>query len=135
MDLVGFCVGCVLLLFIIIICLCPSNREKFTLPAHQQTGEDNFERTKCMVQKANVERNVFTPHGYHVPFYDRRPRIWVTSPGAYGSVYSEQMLTCLDSCAGREDRQDCYVHCKKMYPYTWDWPVQLSGFENASMVI
>ena len=87
------------------------------------------------LKDVKVERNMFTPHGYYMPFNDRRPRLLMTSPGAYGSAYSELMLTCMDSCAGRPDLQDCYKHCKKMHPATWDGPTMLKGFEDTRMVI
>ena len=76
--------------------------------------------------KSDPERmkNWHTERGYWIPQGWLKPRLWYTAPGSYGNYYGEELLTCMDGCAGRMDRQDCLKYCKRMYPY-------LMGFHSS----
>lgn len=100
-DLTGFWVGgFILILIIIIILRCNS------ININDKPGEPD----------EHFRSDPYERHGFIMPFYNRRPRMWVTAPETYDGYYSEPMLTCIDSCQGRADRQDCYAYCKQMYP-------------------
>ena len=80
----------------------------------------SFSNSRNNMKKSNVEtfeKGWYQERGFWMPQHWLKPRLWYTAPKSYGNYYGEELLTCMDGCPGRKDKDDSLKYCKRMYPY------------------